>query len=85
MEAAGHVRAGDDVEQRVVVAQPPEPEALAEIGVQVDDGRRAGHRRSLGTARYRRPVARVAVVGAGLGGLAAAARLAAARARGHRA
>ena len=36
VEAAGHVRAGDHVEQGVVVAEGPDAEALAEIGVEID-------------------------------------------------
>jgi hypothetical protein len=35
VEAAGDVGARDDVQQRLVVAQPPGTEALAEISVQV--------------------------------------------------
>lgn len=38
MEAARHVGAGDHVEHRLVVAQPPLPEALADVGVQINAG-----------------------------------------------
>ena len=53
VEAAGDVGAGDDVEQGVVVAQPPDAEALAEVGVEVDraaSGR--AHRRSLAPSTW---------------------------------
>jgi hypothetical protein len=39
MESAGDVRARDDVEQRVVVAESPHPEPLTEVGVEVDEHR----------------------------------------------
>lgn len=42
VEAAGHVRAGDHGEQRLVVAKPPDAEALAEITVEVDGAAHAG-------------------------------------------
>jgi hypothetical protein len=38
VEAAGHVGAGDDREQGVVVAQAPDAEALAQVAVQVHHG-----------------------------------------------
>ena len=43
MEAACDVGAGDDAEHGVVVAESPDAEALAQVGVQVD----AGHVASL--------------------------------------
>ena len=36
VEAAGDVRAGDDVEHRLVVAEDPPAVGLAEVGVEVD-------------------------------------------------
>ena len=38
METAGHVGAGDYAEHGVVVAEPPNAEALAQVGVEVDRG-----------------------------------------------
>ena len=38
METARHVGAGDDAEHGVVVAQAPDAEALAQVGVEVDTG-----------------------------------------------
>ena len=35
VEAAGDVGRGDQVEQRVVVAEPPDAESLAEVSVEV--------------------------------------------------
>jgi hypothetical protein len=46
MKAAGDVGAGDDVQQGLVIGHAPEPEALAEIGVEVD-----GHRPSVPRTR----------------------------------
>lgn len=43
MEAARHVRAGNHVEQRLVVAECPTTEAFAHIAVHIDSGNRAGH------------------------------------------
>ena len=48
VEAARHVGAGDEAEQRLVVTQPPDAEALPEVGVEVDG---AAHRRSLALRR----------------------------------
>jgi hypothetical protein len=45
VEAAGDVRAGDQVEQGVVVPESPHAETLTEVGVEID--RERGHRRSL--------------------------------------
>ena len=42
VESARDVGAGDHAEHRVVVAEPPHAEALAEVGVEVD-GRWVGH------------------------------------------
>src|SRR4029453_5914181 len=39
MEAAGDIGAGDDVQQRLVITQLPDAESLAEIAIEVDDGR----------------------------------------------
>jgi hypothetical protein len=36
VKAAGHIGAGDHVEHGLVVTQSPHPEALAEIGIEVD-------------------------------------------------
>jgi len=38
VEAAGRVGAGDDIEQRVVITEPPAAVTLAEIGVEIDGG-----------------------------------------------
>ena len=38
VEPAGHVGAGDDSEHGVVIAKPPDAEALAQVGVDVDTG-----------------------------------------------
>ncbi len=37
VEAAGDIRAGDDVEHGLVVAEPPGAERLAEVGVEIND------------------------------------------------
>jgi hypothetical protein len=48
VEAAGDVRAGDDVEQGVVVPQSPYAEALTEVGVEIHRPLTGGgHRRSV--------------------------------------
>jgi hypothetical protein len=36
VETAGHVGAGDDVQQALVVAQPPDAETLTEVAVEID-------------------------------------------------
>ncbi len=38
METTGHVGAGDDAEHGVVIAEPPDAEALTQVGVEVDGG-----------------------------------------------
>ena len=38
VETAGHVGAGDDAQHGVVVTEPPDAEALAQVGVEVDRG-----------------------------------------------
>jgi hypothetical protein len=50
MEAARDIGARDHVEQGIVVAQHPDAESLAEIAVEVDDGRstRLAHRALVG-------------------------------------
>src|SRR4051812_41358830 len=49
MEAARHVGAGDDPEHGVVVAELPDAESFAQVGVEID----AGHSASLGPATMR--------------------------------
>jgi hypothetical protein len=36
METARHVRARDDPEHGLVIAEPPDAEALAQVGVEID-------------------------------------------------
>jgi hypothetical protein len=38
VETTGHVGAGDDSEHGVVIAEPPDAEALAQVGVDVNTG-----------------------------------------------
>jgi hypothetical protein len=36
VEAAGNIRACDDIEHRLVIAQTPDSEAFTKVGVEVD-------------------------------------------------